>query len=210
MIKGDIQNHGGIIRLAPHWMKLGIGVALSFVFCGNVLAANVRVRESKQPVSYADGFQLRGLRRIGLGVTGGGISGIAGLHVELNFTRELSVLGGIGRGPGYQNFHFQIKRSLGGHAVMPFLAAGFSRWSGLEQDISESTPAFLSHEILTQKEARSGLFGRTFIFPTGGLQFLQLAGPFAGFAVQAELNYLVEVEEWAAVATGGVGVTYYF
>ena len=56
--------------------------------------------------------------------------GVTGVNLEINFTPELSLMGGFGMGKGFQNYNLQVKRVLGKNSFLPYVFAGFTHWSG--------------------------------------------------------------------------------
>lgn len=160
-----------------------------------------------------DGQTMRSLRRVGIGLSGAGPLGGAGANIELNFTPSVGILTGFGGGPGYQSFTVQIKHILGGTSLMPYLGGGFARWYSFGvpgRPISDTTPGFLRTKFLSPRQLADGRIAENLLYPNLGLQYLTLAGPYAGSSVYAEILMLVDLDDFVAAPTGTVGYLYYF
>ena len=160
-----------------------------------------------------DSFALRKLRRAGIGVSAAGALGLAGISLELNLTPENSFKAGYGGGPGYQSYNIEMKRTMGSGAFLPYMGGGFAHWytSGSKHEsITTTTPNFLAEKFMTEDEKRQGIINENILYPSIGLQFIQLGEPMAGSSIYMELMVLVEVGQMQAVPTGSFGYTYYF
>ena len=152
---------------------------------------------SHQTTFHADGLSLRKNKKVGVGMTAMGAYGVTGLHLELNFTPKISAVTGFGLGDGYQTFNFQIRNMIGGTSFIPYVAAGYARWyttSNDPKDFSETTPEFLGKDFLNSEERR-GRFAENIIYPAAGVQFIMLDGEWAGFAINAEFQFLIDIDE---------------
>jgi len=165
--------------------------------------------------AYLDGRALRKDRTISVGPVFGGPAGLVGLQGEFNVQPEISILAGFGGGVGFRSISFQVKRVFEGTYVLPYVAGGYSRWyssgGGVESGpVDQTNPEFLRNAFLSQKSKESGNFGEDLIFPTVGLQYLQLNGVLAGFSVFAEVSALVDLNRLVMAPTGALGSIYYF
>ncbi len=158
------------------------------------------------------GLDLRHQRKVGIGFGVAGPLGVAGAQLEINFTPEMSILGGFGLGPGYQSYHFQVKKILGSSSLLPYLSLGLARWysTGNPKPRMNTTPNFVSKKFLSDKEKRTGELNENMIYPGVGLQWVQLDGPWQGFSIYLEALALFNVSEMATELTGGSGLIYYF
>jgi hypothetical protein len=160
-----------------------------------------------------DGFSLRNHRKVGVGFIGSGVWGILGAHLELNFSSEFSLQGGVGFGEGYQTFVTQIRRYISGVSFLPYLAGGIGRWytAGTGKgEIQRTNPGFLADRFLSQHERKTGQFSEIFLFPSLGIQYLQLGGEWSGSSVFAEISLMVDIEDLVLNPTGALGYTYFF
>ena len=186
-------------------------------FSSHVLAA-VLVEDGDRVVNQSYGFgvarglDLRHSRKMGVGLSAAGALGMAGANLEINFTPELSFLGGFGLGTGYQSYHFQVKKVMGGQSILPYLSAGFARWysTGTPRTRKSIIPGFFSEKFLSDTEIETGKFGENMVYPSLGLQFVQLDGEWKGFSLYAEILILVDIDDMVSQTTGGLGLLYYF
>ncbi len=168
--------------------------------------------EVKAEKTASTGNDLRKVRRLGFGVMTAGPLGLGGLDLELNFSSRSSLLFGFGGGPGYQSWTAQYKRVLAGEWLLPYMAVGFSHWYNFEKKpgIKETSPGILEERLMSQSDKEAGIIDEYLIYPAAGVQFVQLDGPWAGFSVSLEVDVLLDLVDFVAAPTGGVGVSYYF
>lgn len=151
-------------------------------------------------------------RRAAIGVAAGGLSGIFGALLELNFTARTGFLAGVGYSNDYQSIQLGIKHFLSEGSLTPYLGGGYSRWfaNGRQSPVGSTTPGFLAKRFLSDNEKRTGRFGENLIFSNLGIQFLKLSGDFAGSGVYFEAIALVDVDDLLLDSTLGLGYLYYF
>lgn len=160
-----------------------------------------------------DGTEFRQKRRVAIGSTLGGAAGIAGINLDLNLTDHTSLSLLYGAGNPFQSFGFAIKRYVSGESFLPYLSAGYVSWSHRRANsraVDHTTPEILGSRFLNASEKSKGQFGENIIFPGLGLQYVQLSGPWAGFAMNLELQALIDVDDFQTAATGALGAAYYF
>ncbi|MGE3975693.1 MAG: hypothetical protein AB7F59_14295 [Bdellovibrionales bacterium] len=199
-------------------MKSILSVILLFAFCSPVQASlfvrngqrkEVQTSQTKQA---SDGYGLRKTRRVGVGVSGAGPLGLAGANLELNITPKWSLMAGYGTGVHYQSYTFQAKRVLAGEYLLPYMAAGVSRWYTTAPGhgkIDNIQPAFLDR-FMSADEKASGEFSELLLYPAFGLQYVQLDGSWAGYSMFVEVLLLLDIEEFETAPTATVGFLYYF
>lgn len=161
----------------------------------------------------SDGDEFRQIRRVGVGSTIGGINGVFGINLDLNFTATTSFGLSYGVGNPFNAFSFYIRRYMGNQTFSPYFAAGYSRWyqtSDSHGQITTSTPSFLAERLLSEEQRKTGKFQKNFLFPALGLQFTQYSGDWAGLALALEVDLLVDIENMVSASTGGINCTYYF
>lgn len=191
-----------------------MSLILLILFCGNSFAAKSRSiwggGNSVKKVA-ADGYTMRQLRKVGVGVGVSGQHGVMGGQLEFNFFPETSFIAGFGMGSNYQTFNFQIKRMLGGSSFMPYATAGFTHWYSATKDSSFSStePDFLADKFLSAAERR-GAFSENIIYPGIGFQYLQLDGDWAGSSLYAEILLFIDIDDLISAPTGSIGYMYYF
>lgn len=172
----------------------------------------VAVNQSRVHVA-SDGLKFRSRRKVGVGVSGSGPWGILGTHLELNFASDISLQGGIGFGSGFQTFALQIRKFIPGKWFLPYIAGGVARWYTVGEgngNMDTSTPGFLAKRFLNDKEKREGKFSEIMVFPSLGMQYVQLSGEWAGSTLHAEVNILIDVDDFVIGPTGSLGYTYFF
>ncbi|MEQ1875006.1 MAG: hypothetical protein ABL958_00075 [Bdellovibrionia bacterium] len=200
---------------------------ISFLIAGLILVSSIHGRaailiedgkatqttKQKTYRTHSDGLSMRKVRRAGIGASANGPLGFMGANLELNFTDRWGFGGGFGGSSNYQAFTFQIKHVLAGEWLLPYLSLGYSKWytaGSPKGPIRETTPAFLAQRFMSDREKDTGDFAVHFLYPSFGLQYVQLTGPWAGFSVFADMVLLVEIEDFESVATGTLGMMYYF
>ena len=185
---------------------------IGFLLSLSSAQAAVLVEDSTAPLpSMSSGDQLREKRKVGIGLTAGGPLGFAGANLEFNIFPDVSVLGGFGLAPEYRSFNFQWKMMMGSGSVAPYFAAGYARWftTGDRERLTSTTPNFLYERFLTDAEKRRGHFGKNILFPSLGLQYTQLRSDWLGLSVFVEVVGLLNIDNFAIVPTGTLGLTYY-
>lgn len=157
--------------------------------------------------------ELRSKRRVGLGALTAGNVGLFGAMIELNLSPSQSAITAFGGGPGFNALNFQWKYVMGGQAFSPYAGLGYARWynaSDSKGGLDKTTPAVLGSRFLTQEQKRTGEFTVDLITPTLGLQYNQLSGEYTGMGLFGEIDFLTKVPDFAPVATGALGILYYF
>jgi hypothetical protein len=162
--------------------------------------------------TYSDTFDFKTKNRVGVGFGFSGIHGLMGLQLELNFFPELAVVGNYGFSDGFQSFGFNVKRTFTGKYFSAYVSGGFTRWFSESSDgpIGETQPSYLATRFLNNQQISQGLFYETLIYPSIGLQYIQLDGEWARSSIYAEVTLLVDPDEFQSAATGSLGYLFYF
>lgn len=163
--------------------------------------------------SFDDGIQMRQKKRVGVGIIAAGAYGLLGFQLDLNISSATSLLTGIGLGEGFQTFNLSMKRYLYGKSFWPYLGFGYSRWfsTGKKREhINETVPSFLSEKMLSEKTKKKGYFSEDIVYPSIGLQFVQMTGPWVGFSIIGEITVLCAINQLVVVPTGMLGTSYLF
>ncbi len=158
------------------------------------------------------GAHLRNKKKMGAGINAAGNYGIIGVSLDMNFTPYLSSTLGFGMGDQYQTFVFHFKKYLMGRHFQPYIGFGYNRWyttGDRKRNFNKTDPEFLAKKFLNNKE-KQGVFDEHFIFPSAGIQFLQLSGDWAGSSIYAELTLLVDIDDFVSAPTAGLGFVRYF
>lgn len=155
---------------------------------------------------------LKTTKKMGIGTTLAGATGLFGLNLEINFTSDLAFSMGAGVSRGFQSFNMNIKKTLGGDSWLPYFVGGYSRWFSSEQEggVEQTAPSVLAKKFLSAREKQSGRFSENILYPGLGLQYLNRSGEWLGLAFFIEVLFLVDIDDLATGATGGIGSVYYF
>lgn len=161
---------------------------------------------------YAGSNSLRTSRRIGVGILTGSVVGVAGINAELNFSADTSVGLMFGGGPHFQSFAAQIKQVFGDGYVQPYVAGGYARWytTRPQGPLNGTTPGFLGGKFLDPGDRNTGDFAVNLLYPSAGLQYMQLSGPYTGSSLYIEITGLLDLNHFLVVPTAGLGAIYYF
>lgn len=170
------------------------------------------ISESYSTLPARTATDFRSSHRMGLGLQAAGALGIGGLVFEVNLTRAHSFGLGWGGGSGFQSVYAEWRNYFGGEVMMPFFSLGFSKWTNNEKNgpISETTPQYLSDRLMSDFDKSRGVIDESLLFPSVGLQYVVLSGPWAGASVYAQILMLIDVRDFEAAPTGSVGSIYYF
>lgn len=171
-----------------------------------------KIRTKAGRFAKSEGLEMRKIRRVAVGASYGGNLGRFGANLELNFNPEVGFLVGYGGGDGYQAMTFQLKKYLAGDAFLPFISGGYARWFGRESDegLGASNPNFIAEKFLSASERASGEFELDILYPSVGIQYVNLDGEYAGLSLYAEVLLLFEVSEFQSAPTAAAGMMYYF
>lgn len=162
---------------------------------------------------FADIYELREKRRVGVGLQMAGAGGLYGIFAELNANPSNSALIGFGGGPGYSSFYGNWKYLLSESRLSPYTGLGFAHWydaTGAKSGGETSNPKFLSSQFLTAQEKESGRFQVNLITANLGVQYHVLSGPYVGFSFFAEIDLMMRLSKFSLAPTGSVGSTFYF
>ena len=111
----------------------------------------------------------------------------------------------------FKTFHMQYKHYVSGDSFSPYIGAGFARWYTTEsqREISTKPVLLFGRKFLIMRKNKVNS-QKTFLFPSAGIQFMQLKGEWAGTAIYGELAMLIDIDDLVAAPTGGLGMSYYF
>jgi len=157
------------------------------------MAANITVEDLKME------------RRFGVGFSAAGPLSILGLEVDVNFSPDLSLSGGIGTGLDYSTMMLKGKFYLPGTWVSPYAAMGMARWwtSGTQE--AKLSPSVLRNRFLSEDADPSQGFDMWLVYPALGVQFMHATG----LAVFIELQYLFKLITFANGTYAGLGMHWY-
>ncbi len=196
-------------------MRLALKLTFLFLFISSA-RAEIEIDEygsaryvTRAPVEVEDGSDFR---RVGLGLMAGGVSGIFGANLEINFTRLTALAGGVGISTDYQSLFLGAKHRLHGERFRLYASGGYAKWYsvGGGGDVGETTPAFVGKRFLSESERRSGIFSENLIYSGLGIQFLKSSGAWAGAAVYAEIVALADLDDLVLEPNAALGYMFYF
>lgn len=177
------------------------------------LSQRTSLREVYRGQEFDSIFEMRARRRVGVGATALGQTGLLGAMLELNFSPSESILTSFGGGPGYGSFAFSWKHFFGGRQISPYGGLGYARWynaSGDGRKVEKTVPNELGSKFLDEEEMRTGNFGVNLFVPTLGIQYSILSGPWTGSALLGEVNFLTPFRNFSPSPVAGIGALYYF
>ncbi|OFZ18039.1 MAG: hypothetical protein A2Z20_07965 [Bdellovibrionales bacterium RBG_16_40_8] len=162
--------------------------------------------------SFTSGIALKKTKKMGIQTTFAGATGLAGLNIDLNFSEDFALSVGYGVSRGFQAINIHAKQSLGGTSFIPYFVWGYSNWHahGRESGVYNTSPAILAAKFLDAKEKRTGVFAKNIVYPGLGIQYINLSGDWLGLGFFAEVLALVDINDFLAGPTAGIGTIYYF
>lgn len=175
------------------------------------LSQRTTYRQTHDGQTFSSSYELRGLRRVGIGAEFAGASGLMGAVIELNFAPEDSFITGFGGGAGYNSFQMGWHHVFGGEKLTPYAGLGYVRWYNSSNKSAENTnPKFLGTKFLSEKEKSTGQYSVNFFAPNLGVQYHVLAGDYVGTSVFAEVRLFMSIAHLSPEALGSLGTIYYF
>jgi hypothetical protein len=206
-----------MIRLAVILATLGLSVS-SFaqeiseqrigsdqvVGATNTSSVNISVQDT-----YSSNIQMREERKVGISTQIGGGLGMFGVNLEVNVDGENTAVAGMGTGTGYGTFQMLWKHHWEGKYFTPYTSAGLSRWYNSDSSDSYKKSLILDR-ALSDEQKESGRFGVDFLTASGGMEYQQLSGDFAGTSFFAEFGVLSALRNPTPLLIGSIGAAYYF
>lgn len=175
------------------------------------LSQRTTYRQSHDGQKFSGAYELRSLRRVGVGAEFAGASGLMGALIELNFVPEDSLITGFGGGSGYNSFQMGWHHVFGGEKLTPYAGLGYVRWyNSSNKSADETNPKFLATKFLSEKEKQTGQYSVNFFSPNLGLQYHVLSGDYVGTTVFTEIRLFMSMAHLSPEALGSLGTIYYF
>ena len=159
---------------------------------------------------YDSNIDMKEYKKIGLGFSSGGMTGLLGLNVEVNIIPQDSAVVGLGKGEAYGTFHFAWKRNFEAQYLSPYTKVGFSRWFNTNNDAGAANESNILKNVLTDSEIQKNEFAANFIAAAAGLEYNQLEGDLSGVNFYGELVLMSEITKSIYLPTAGVGLTYFY
>ena len=159
---------------------------------------------------YDSNIDMKEYKKIGVGFSSGGMTGLFGLNLEINIVPQDSAVVGLGKGEAYGTFHFAWKRNYEGQYLSPYTKVGYSRWFNTNSDAGAANESNILKNVLTESEIRTNEFSADFIAAAAGLEYNQLEGELSGVNFYGELILMSEITKSIYLPTAGVGLTYFY
>ena len=203
--------------------KLAIGLVLMVLALNsvaqettNMSAENESVFVKKQKFDqdgtelYSSNWDMKANKKIGLGVTIGGATGLLGLNGEINLDSSEALVIGLGAGPSYGTFSLGWKHNFEGNYLSPYTKVGYSKWFSSSNGSGSAADSDVLKRLFSSEELRANRFDADFVVGGGGIEYNQLEGELAGVNFFGEVIMMAEMRKFTFIPTGAVGVTYYY
>lgn len=188
--------------------------AIFILLTGSVVAAEATLfsQELRSSVENFDsGMSLKQKKRMAVTASLAGAHGLAGINLDVNLTGDLAVGIGMGASRGFNSFNLNVKQTLGGTHFLPYFVGGYSRWTNDGgENVDRSSPGFFAKEFLSSRERATGEFAENIFYPGAGIQYIVTEGDWTGYGTYFEVLYLIDIDDFQAAMTGGLGASVYF
>lgn len=159
---------------------------------------------------YDSNYDLKNHKKIGLGLSTGGLTGGLGFNMEVNVVPEDALTFGIGAGKAYNSFHLAWKHNYEAAYLSPYFKAGYSNWFNSNSSSSEASSSDILRRVLSKSQIENNKFSANFIAGGMGLEYNQLEGELSGVNFYGELLILGELNSSVYLPTAGLGLTYFY
>ena len=189
---------------------------VSFAQSSETAAANQSVFSKSQKFDnegvelYGTNHEMKNYKKIGLGVSTGGMTGGFGFNLEVNIQPEDALAVGIGMGKAYNTFHIAWKHNYEGAYLSPYTKAGYSNWFNTNSSNGDASSSDILRRVLSESQIKENKFSANFLAGGMGLEYNQLEGELSGVNFYGELMVLGELNSSVYLPTAGVGLTYFY
>lgn len=160
---------------------------------------------------YDNNLEMKAMKKLGIGLAVGGITGLIGLNGELNVEPENTLFLGLGTGRGFNTFNFGFKRNFEGYYMSPYTKVGFSKWFDSSNGGSSSARSSdVLRRVLSEEQIRDNDFDVNFLVGGAGLEYNQLEGEMSGINFFGELMVMMDTSSLTFLPTGSIGITYFY
>jgi hypothetical protein len=160
---------------------------------------------------YNDNLDMKSMKKIGAGLATGGMAGLIGLNIEINFQPEDTLFFGLGSGKGFNTFNIGYKKNFEGYYMSPYTKVGINRWSSSSNSAGgTASSSDILRQVLSDNEIRDNNFYVNFLAGGAGLEYNQLEGNLSGINLFGELLLLADISDFKLVPTGSIGITYFY
>lgn len=159
---------------------------------------------------YDSNYEMKNYKKIGLGVSSGGMTGLLGFNLEVNVNPENAIGFGIGTGKAYNSFHLAWKRNFESNYLSPYTKVGYSNWFNSNSSSSDASSSDILRRVLSENQIKENKFSTNFLAAGAGLEYNQLEGELSGVNFYGELLMMGELNSSIYLPTAGVGLTYFY
>lgn len=159
---------------------------------------------------YDSNYELKNYKKIGLGVSTGGLTGGFGFNLEVNLKPQDALGFGIGMGKAYNTFHIAWKHNYESAYLSPYTKVGYANWFNSNGSNNEAISSDILKRVLSENQIKENKFSANFLAAGMGLEYNQLEGELSGVNFYGELMVLGELNSSVYLPTAGVGLTYFY
>jgi len=158
---------------------------------------------------YDSNIDLKSYKKIGLGLSTGGLTGTLGLNLEINVAKLDAVGFGIGTSKAFNSFNINWKRNYESAYLSPYVKGAYANWFNSSSN-SGSEQFDILGAVLSESEKQENRFSKHFFAAGAGLEYNQLEGELSGLNFYGELLIMAEVKSAKYLPTAGIGLTYFY
>ncbi len=159
---------------------------------------------------YSSNLEMKAHKKIGVGVSTGGLIGGFGINSEFNLEPQNALFLGIGTGEAYNSFNFGWKYNFESEYLSLYTKVGYSKWFNNTSGTNSATSNDILKRVLTDSEVRENKFSTDFFAGGAGLEYNQLEGDLSGVNFFGEMLIMSEIKRSIYLPTASVGVTYFY
>lgn len=159
---------------------------------------------------YDSNYELKTYKKLGLGVSTGGLTGGFGFNLEVNIQPQDALAFGIGAGKAYNSFHIAWKHNYEAAYLSPYTKVGYANWFNSNSQSNSASSSDILNRVLSENQIKENKFSANFLAAGMGLEYNQLEGELAGVNFFGELMVLGELNTSIYLPTAGLGLTYFY
>ncbi len=159
---------------------------------------------------YLTNLEMKAHKKIGLGLTTGGLTGGFGFNGEFNLEPVNALVVGLGRGDSYNSFNLAWKHNFESEYLSLYTKVGYGKWFNNSAGGNSAGSNDILKRVLTESEVRENKFNTDFFAGGAGIEYNQLEGELAGVNFFGEVLLMTEVKRSIYLPAGSIGVTYFY
>lgn len=159
---------------------------------------------------YDSNYELKAYKKIGLGLSTGGMTGGLGFNLEVNLQPEDALAFGIGAGKAYNSFHIAWKHNYEAAYLSPYTKVGYANWFNSNSKSESASSNDILDRVLSENQIKENKFSANFLAAGMGLEYNQLEGELSGVNFFGELMVMGELNSSIYLPTAGLGLTYFY